>query len=161
MTVSDWCFSKCVTCCMSESCPLTNPSLTRSSLPSNSWFFPSVRRSAFDLFQHVSLSCLGAQSSQKTGSLGSYFIPLCKAGCTHDNCSILLLLEFTSEIVNSPSPGWGPAGLGGLPQWSVSDQVQAVGSWVVKEDWVGGGVCVGPQFCLGSLMINELKCPWK
>ena len=24
-----------------------------------------------------------------------------------------LLLEFTSETVNSPSPGWGPAGLGG------------------------------------------------
>ena len=26
---------------------------------------------------------------------------------------MLLLLEFTSEIVNSPSPGWGPAGLWG------------------------------------------------
>ena len=74
--------------------------------------FPSVKCSAFDLLLHISLSCLGAQSSQKTDSLGSYSIPLCKAGCRH-TCLMPLLLEFTSEFVNSPSPGWGPAGLGG------------------------------------------------
>ena len=72
-----------------------------------------MRPTAFDLLQHISLSSLGAQSSQETDSSGSYSIPLCKAGCRHNTCSMHLLLEFISEIVNSPSPGWGPAGLWG------------------------------------------------
>ena len=118
--VSGWCISTCVTCCMSESCPLTNPSLLAHPSPPTPDFFPSVKCSAFDLLLHISLSCLGAQSSQKTDSLGSYSIPLCKAGCRH-TCSMPLLLEFTSEVVNSPSPGWGPAGLGGsVPHIGVS-----------------------------------------
>ena len=105
---------------MSESCPLTNPSLLAHPSPPTPDFFPSVKCSAFDLLLHISLSCLGAQSSQKTDSLGSYSIPLCKAGCRH-TCSMPLLLEFTSEVVNSPSPGWGPAGLGGsVPHIGVS-----------------------------------------
>ena len=36
--------------------------------------------------------------------------------------SMLVLFEFTSEMLSSPSPGWGPAGLGG-PHTGVSQVV--------------------------------------
>ena len=150
----------CINCCMSESCSLTNPSLTRSALPSDSQFSPSVRRGAFDLLQHLSLSHLGAQSSQKTDSLESYSIPSCKAGCRHNICSMLLLLEL--EIVCSPSPGWGPAGLGGPPHWSVSGHVQTMGTWVAEEDWEGarlsGVLSLTAHTSQGPWWSNEFKC---
>ena len=124
--------------------------------------FPSVGRSAFDLLKHISISWLGAQSSKKTDPLGSYSIPLCKAGCRHNTCSMPLLLEFISEIVNSPSSGWGPAGL-----WGQSPTLECLRSGagcgeLSRIRGLGGRRSVsGSQFYLGSLMISEFKCPWK
>lgn len=54
---------------------------------------------------------------------------------------MLLLLELTSEILNSPSLDSGTARLGwGPPHWSVSGHVQTVGTRVAEEDWEGAGL---------------------
>ena len=72
---------------------------------------------------HFSASVLSSTSkleegNQVTSSLSSSN-PLCKSGRRPNACSMLVLFEFTSEMLSFPSPGWGPAGLGG-PHTGVS-----------------------------------------
>ena len=94
--------------------------------------FPSLKNRAPDLLQQVSLQCLCAQLSQPTelleedpGTLPFILFHPSLQGWTPGTmlCSMLVLPEFTSEMLNCPSPGWGPAGLRDRPPWSDSSDV--------------------------------------
>ena len=66
---------------------------------------------------------------------------------------MFLLLEFTSEILSSPSPGGGPAGLGFPPHWSVSGRCRLRGAECVRGPG-GSRIWVEPPVLhpfLGSL----------
>ena len=104
-----------------------------------SWVFaPSVNCGAPDPLHPVPLTCLCAQPSQQTELLEegkqvtpplSSSNPLCKSGRRRNACSILVLSEFTAEILSSLSPGWGLVGLWG-PHTGVSQVICRL--WGVK-----------------------------